>query len=78
MARPCQGAGAVHPINGKLQDECLKREIFYSLREAQVVIGAWRDHYNRVRPHSALGYRPPAPVSLEVVARHLPTPALMQ
>jgi hypothetical protein len=78
MARPCHGAGAVHPINGKLQDECLKREIFYSLREAQVVIGAWRDHYNRVRPHSALGYRPPAPVSLEVVARHLPTPALMQ
>ena len=70
--------GFCESFNGKLQDECLKREIFYSLREAQVVIGAWRDHYNRVRPHSALGYRPPAPVSLEVVARHLPTPALMQ
>ena len=62
----------------KLQDECLKREIFYSLREAQVVIGAWKDHYNRVRPHSSLGYRPPAPVTLQAVARQLPTPAAMQ
>jgi transposase InsO family protein len=70
--------GSCESFNGKLQDECLKREIFSSLREAQVVIGAWRDHYNRVRPHSALGYRPPAPVTLEVVARHRPTPALMQ
>jgi transposase InsO family protein len=55
MARRCQGAGAVHPINGRLQSECLKQEIFYSLREAQVVTGAWHDNYNRVRPHSALG-----------------------
>ena len=70
--------GYCESFNGKLQDECLKGEIFYSLREAQVVIGAWRDHYNRVRPHSALGYRPPAPVTLEVAARHLPTPPLMQ
>ena len=62
----------------KLQDECLKLEIFYSLREAQVVIGAWRDHYNRVRPHSSLGYRPPAPVTLQAIVRHLPTPAAMQ
>ena len=62
----------------KLQDECLKREIFYSLKEAQVVIGTWRDHYNRVRPHSSLGYRPPAPVTLAVIARQLPTPTAMQ
>src|SRR3712207_9011548 len=55
-----------------LRDECLKREIFYSLREAQVVIGAWKDHYNRIRPHSALGYRPPAPVT-RAFANHLPT-----
>lgn len=41
--------------------ELLDREIFYSLREAQVLIEAWRQHYNTVRPHSALGYRPPAP-----------------
>ena len=65
-------------FNGKLQDECLKREIFYSLKEAQVVIGTWRDHYNRVRPHSSLGYRPPAPVTLQAIARQLPTPAAMQ
>ena len=45
----------------KLRDELLDREICYSLREAQVLIEAWRRHYNTVRPHSALGYRPPAP-----------------
>ena len=65
-------------LGAMLEDECLKREIFYSLREAQVVIGAWRDHYNRVRPHSSLGYRPPAPVTLQAGAHHLPTPATMQ
>ena len=65
-------------FNGKLQDECLKGEIFYSLREAQVVIGEWRDHYNRIRPHSSLGYRPPAPVTLQAMLRQLPTPAAMQ
>jgi putative transposase len=43
--------------------------IFYSLREAQVLIEAWRRHYNTVRPHSALGYRPPAP---EAVPRPWP------
>jgi len=48
-------------FNGKLRDELLNGEIFYSLREAQVLIEAWRRHYNAIRPHSALGYRPPAP-----------------
>ena len=52
------------PSQNKLRDECLKLEIFYSLKEAQVIIGAWKDHYNRVRPHSSLDYRPPAPVEL--------------
>jgi transposase InsO family protein len=70
--------GYCESFNGKLQDECLKLEIFYSLREAQVVIGAWRQHYNRVRPHSSLGYRPPAPVTPQAFARQLPTPAAMQ
>ena len=70
--------GYCESFNGKLQDECLKLEIFYSLREAQVVIGMWRSHYNRVRPHSSLGYRPPAPVTLQAIAHHLPTPATMQ
>jgi len=51
-------------FNGKLRDECLNGEIFYSLREAQVIIEQWRYHYNTRRPHSALGYRPPAPVTI--------------
>jgi transposase InsO family protein len=50
-------------FNGKLQDELLQREIFYTLLEAKVLIERWRVHYNTERPHSALGYRPPAPVA---------------
>ena len=42
-------------------DELLNGEIFYSLKEAQIIIAQWRRHYNTKRPHSALGYRPPAP-----------------
>ena len=51
-------------FNGKLGDELLDGEIFYSLTEAQVLIERWRYHYNTVRPHSALGYRPPAPQAI--------------
>ena len=51
-------------FNGKLRDELLNGEIFYSLKEAQVLIERWRHHYNTVRPHSALGYRPPAPMTI--------------
>jgi len=53
--------GYCESFNGKLRDECLNGEIFYSLKEAQVVIEQWREEYNTRRPHSALGYRPPAP-----------------
>ena len=53
--------GYVESFNGKLRDELLDREIFYTLREAQVLIERWRREYNTIRPHSALGYRPPAP-----------------
>ena len=53
--------GFCESFNGKLRDECLNGEIFYSLKEAQIVIQGWRKEYNTVRPHSALGYRPPAP-----------------
>jgi transposase InsO family protein len=60
--------GYVESFNGKLQDELLKREIFYSLEEAKVLIERWRRHYNQVRPHSALGYRPPAPESIASAA----------
>jgi transposase InsO family protein len=48
-------------FNGKLRDEVLNREIFYNLKEAKVLIENWRKEYNTVRPHSSLGYRPPAP-----------------
>jgi putative transposase len=51
-------------FNGKLRDELLNGEIFYTLKEAQVLIEQWRRHYNTVRPHSALGYRPPAPQTI--------------
>lgn len=57
-------------FNGKLRDELLNGEIFYSLKEAQIVIEQWRHHYNTIRPHSALRYRPPAPVAYA----KLPTP----
>jgi transposase InsO family protein len=53
--------GYCESFNGKLRDELLDGEIFYSLAEAKVVIASWRQHYNTSRPHSALGYRPPAP-----------------
>ena len=53
--------GDCESFNGKLRDELLNGEIFYSLKEARIVIEQWRNHYNTVRPHSSLGYRPPAP-----------------
>ena len=56
--------GYIESFNGKMRDELLSREIFYSLKEAQVLIEMWRKHYNTVRPHSSLGYRPPAPETI--------------
>ena len=53
--------GYVESFNGKLRDELLDREIFYTLEEARTLIARWREEYNHIRPHSALGYRPPAP-----------------
>ena len=53
--------GYTESFNGSLRDELLNGEIFDSLAEAKVLIEAWRRHYNTVRPHSSLGYRPPAP-----------------
>lgn len=53
--------GYCESFNGRMRDELLNGEIFYTLKEAQVVIEDWRKHYNTKRPHSALGYRPPAP-----------------
>jgi len=56
--------GYIESFNGKMRDELLAREIFYSLKEAQVMIEMWRREYNTIRPHSALGYRPPAPETI--------------
>ena len=53
--------GYVESFNARLRDELLDGEIFYSLREAEILIESWRRHYNTVRPHASLGYRPPAP-----------------
>ena len=51
-------------FNARLRDELLNGEILYTLKEAQIIIEAWRRHYNQIRPHSALGYRPPAPETI--------------
>ena len=69
--------GYCESFNGKLRDECLNQEIFYSLREAQVVIEQWRTHYNTKRPHSALGYRPPAPQTINPFLTHLDQTAML-
>jgi putative transposase len=53
--------GYIESFNGKLRDELLNREIFTTLTEARVLIAEWRKEYNQVRPHSAKGYKPPAP-----------------
>ena len=56
--------GHVESFNGKLRDELLDRKIFYTLTEAKILIERSRREYNTVRPHSALGYRPPAPAAI--------------
>ena len=57
--------GYCESFNSKLRDELLNGEIFYTLKEARIVIERWRRHYNTIRPHSSLGYRPPAPEALQ-------------
>ena len=56
--------GYCESFNSKLRDELLNGEIFFSLAEAQVMIEAWRRHFNTVRPHSSLKYQPPAPETI--------------
>ena len=58
--------GYVESFNGKLRDELLNREIFTTLTEAKILIEQWRREYNHIRPHSSLGYRPPAPEAVMV------------
>ena len=53
--------GYIESFNGKMRDEVLSREVFDTLLEAKVLVERWRVEYNQIRPHSSLGYRPPAP-----------------
>jgi putative transposase len=53
--------GFIESFNARLRDELLDGEIFYSLKEAKIVIESWRRHYNTLRPHGSIGYKPPAP-----------------
>jgi len=68
--------GYCESFNGKLRDELLARERFDTLQEAKVLIERWRREYNTVRPHSALGYKPPAPEAIagEACSAALRTP----
>jgi hypothetical protein len=60
--------GYCESFNAKFRYDLLNGEVFYTLREAQILIEKRRRHYNTVRPHSALGYRPPAPETIEPMA----------
>ena len=68
--------GYCESFNSKLRDELLASEQFSTLHEAQVLIERWRRHYNTVRPHSSLGYRPPAPETILPSASDLAYAAL--
>ena len=59
--------GYCESSNGTLRDELLNGELFYTLREEQVIVERWRVFYNTLRPHSSLGYRPPARKSLQPI-----------
>lgn len=65
-------------FNGKLRDELLNGEIFYTLKEAKVLIEEWRKNYNTIRPHSSLDYRPPAPETVLPALRSPANQALMK
>ena len=68
--------GYIESFNGKLRDELLNGERFDTLLEARVLVERWRRHYNTVRPHSALGYRPPAPEAIQPCPPGSATPRL--
>ena len=72
------GNGYNESFNGKLRDELLNGEVFYSFKEATIIIEGWRIHYNTQRPHSALGYKPPAPVTRAIKPTPINQPAIMQ
>jgi putative transposase len=53
--------GYIESFNARMRDELLNGEIFYTLKEARIIIESWRRHYNSIRPHASLGYKAPAP-----------------
>ncbi len=63
--------GYYESLNARFRDELLNGEVFYTLKEAQIIIEQWRRHYNTIRPHSALGYRPPAPETIIPIDQRL-------
>ena len=67
--------GFIESFNGKLRDELLNVELFDTLLEARVLTERWRRHYNGVRPHSSLGYRPPAPEAILSAINFTPDPS---
>lgn len=69
--------GFIESFHDKFRDECLQREWFSSLLDAQVVIADWRLHYNTQRPHSSLGYKTPTDFAAQFVAQIQPAPSLI-
>ena len=61
--------GFIESFNARLRDELLAGEVFYTLREAQIVVESWRRHHNTVRPHASIGYRA---LARRCSCRHLP------
>jgi putative transposase len=70
--------GYIESFNGKMRDELLNLEMFTTLTEAKALIEIWRREYNHIRPHSALGYRPPAPEVVQIQNLKSPTLHLAQ
>jgi putative transposase len=67
--KPMQN-GFVESFNGRLRDECLNETLFASLGHARAVLGAWKEDYNTVRPHSSLGGRTPSEIAAQAGAGH--------
>ena len=70
--------GYIESFNGKFRDEVLNRELFYSVKEAKVIVEDWRMEYNHHRPHSSLGYKTPAEFAASCIASASPTAPLQQ
>jgi len=63
--------GFCKSLNARFRDELLNWEMFYTLKEAQIIVEPWRNHYNTIREHGAWGYRPPAPQAIVQIDQRL-------